>query len=79
VPNGLLIFKNLQLRGLWITQWIEGAPKQELDEAYGKLARLMLDGGMKVPVDSTYPLEEFDRALARLGETGREGKVLLVP
>jgi trans-2-enoyl-CoA reductase len=79
VPNGLLIFKNLQLRGLWITKWIEGAPKQELDEAYGKLAALMHRGAMSVPVDSTYALETFDQALARLGEGGREGKVLLVP
>jgi trans-2-enoyl-CoA reductase len=79
VPNGLLIFKNLQLRGLWITKWIEGAPKQELDEAYGKLAALMHRGTMRVPVDSTHSLEAFHQALARLAEGGREGKVLLVP
>ena len=79
VPNGLLIFKDLQLRGLWITKWIEGAPKDELDEAYGRLAGLMLGGSMSVPVDSTHSLVAFDQALARLGEGGREGKVLLVP
>lgn len=79
VPNGLLIFKGLQLRGLWITKWIEGAPRQELDEAYGRLAGLMLGGSMKVPVDSTHSLEAFDQALARSGEAGRGGKVLLVP
>jgi NADPH:quinone reductase-like Zn-dependent oxidoreductase len=79
VPNGLLIFKNLQLRGLWITKWIEGAPKQELDEAYGRLAGLMVGGSMRVPVDSTHSLEDFTQALARLGEGGRDGKVLLVP
>jgi mitochondrial enoyl-[acyl-carrier protein] reductase / trans-2-enoyl-CoA reductase len=79
VPNGLLIFKNLQLRGLWITKWIEGAPKQELDEAYGRLAGLMLDGRMRVPVDTTHSLESFGSALERVFEAGREGKVLLVP
>jgi NADPH:quinone reductase-like Zn-dependent oxidoreductase len=79
VPNGLLIFKNLQLRGLWITKWLEGAPRQELDEAYGRLADLMLGGSLKIPVDSTHSLEAFGCALERLGETGREGKVLLIP
>ncbi|MCW1923628.1 2-enoyl thioester reductase domain-containing protein [Luteolibacter arcticus] len=79
VPNGLLIFKDLQIRGLWITKWIEAAPKQELDEAYGRLARLMLDGSMGLPVDSTYSLDAFDAALERVGGAGREGKVLLVP
>jgi NADPH:quinone reductase-like Zn-dependent oxidoreductase len=79
VPNGLLIFKNLQLRGLWITKWIEGAPRQELDEAYGRLAGLMLGGSLKIPVGSTHSLEAFGCALERFGEPGREGKVLLVP
>lgn len=79
VPNGLLIFKGLQLRGLWITKWIESAPKQELDEVYGKLAKLMLGGSLKLPVDSTHSLETIAGALARLGEAGRAGKVLLVP
>jgi mitochondrial enoyl-[acyl-carrier protein] reductase / trans-2-enoyl-CoA reductase len=79
VPNGLLIFKDLQLRGLWITKWIESAPKQGLDEAYRRLAGLMLGGSMSVPVDSTYSLEAFGSALERVGEAGRDGKVLLVP
>ncbi|RYD39806.1 MAG: alcohol dehydrogenase [Verrucomicrobiaceae bacterium] len=79
VPNGLLIFKDLQIRGLWITKWIESAPKEELDDAYGKLADLMLGGRIKVPVDSTYPLDAFGAALERVGGEGREGKVLLVP
>ncbi|MEK7950916.1 MDR family NADPH-dependent oxidoreductase [Luteolibacter soli] len=79
VPNGLLIFKDLQIRGLWITKWIESAAKNELDEAYGKLAGLMLGGSMSVPVDSTYSLEEFGSALERVGGEGRDGKVLLVP
>jgi trans-2-enoyl-CoA reductase len=79
VPNGLLIFKDLQIRGLWITKWIESAPKHELDEAYSKLAGLMLGGSMNVPVDSTYSLDAFGSALERLDEVGRDGKVLLVP
>jgi NADPH:quinone reductase-like Zn-dependent oxidoreductase len=79
VPNGLLIFKDIQIRGLWITKWIESAPKHELDEAYGKLAALMLAGSISVPVDSTYPLDAFGSALERVGGEGRDGKVLLVP
>lgn len=79
VPNGLLIFKDFQIRGLWITKWIESAPKHELDEAYGKLAALMLGGSISVPVDSTYSLDGFGAALERVGGEGRDGKVLLVP
>ncbi|MCW1887108.1 2-enoyl thioester reductase domain-containing protein [Luteolibacter flavescens] len=79
VPNGLLIFKDLQLRGLWITKWIESAPKQELDEAYAKLAALMTNGSLTMPVDSTHSLESSGTALERVSAAGRDGKVLLVP
>lgn len=79
VPNGLLIFKDLQLRGLWITKWIESAPKTELDEVYGKLAALMQAGKLALPVDSTHPLEKIPEALERLGAARRAGKVLLTP
>ncbi len=79
VPNGLLIFKDLQLRGLWITKWIESAPKPELDEVYGRLAGLMRDGRLVLPVDSTHPLEAVSEALGRLEAGDRAGKVLFAP
>ena len=77
VPNGLLIFKDLRLRGLWITKWIESAPAAELQAAYGKLAQLLVSGKLEMPVDSVYPLERFGEAIGRLSEEGRNGKVLL--
>lgn len=78
VPNGLLIFKDIQLRGLWVARWIESAPKKELDEVYGRLAAMMAGGHLEVPVDSTFSLPSFAKALDRV-EGSRSGKVLLVP
>jgi trans-2-enoyl-CoA reductase len=75
VPNGLLIFKNLNLRGLWITKWIESAPREEIDEIYGRLAR----SGLKMPVDRLVPLADYSEAIKALAAPGRNGKVLLVP
>ena len=79
VPNGLLIFKDLQIRGLWITKWIENAPHEELEEVYGKLAAAITSGALAMPVDRTYPLGEFSDAIARLSEPDRNGKILLIP
>lgn len=79
VPNGLLIFKDLQIRGLWITKWIENAPHEELEEVYGQLAAALASGTLSMPVDRTYGLGEFSDAIARLSESDRNGKVLLVP
>lgn len=75
VPNGLLIFKNLNLRGLWITKWIEGAPREEIDEVYGRLAA----SGLSMPVDRLVPLADYAEAINAITAPGRNGKVLLVP
>jgi len=77
VPNGLLIFKDLQFRGLWITQWIENAPREEIRKVYGELAEALVSGELSMPVDQVFPLEGFQSAIARVQEPGRNGKVLL--
>lgn len=79
VPNGQLIFKDLQLRGLWVTRWIESAPREELDAVYGKLAGQMVSGAISVPVASIYPLRDFKAALEQVTGSSRNGKILFVP
>lgn len=79
VPNGLLIFKDLQLRGLWVTRWIESAPRAELEAVYGRLAGLMVSGALSIPVAAAFPLEEFREALDEVARPGRAGKVLFTP
>lgn len=78
IPNGLLIFKDLQFRGLWITKWIENASDAEIAEVYANLAAEVARGALVQPVDSTFPLENYRDALARANEGGRDGKVLFV-
>ncbi|MCU0781801.1 MAG: 2-enoyl thioester reductase domain-containing protein [Akkermansiaceae bacterium] len=76
VPNGLLIFRDLQLRGLWVTRWIERAPEAEVRAVYEDLAGRVAAGALVQPVDSTHPLADFRAALARLDADDRAGKVL---
>jgi trans-2-enoyl-CoA reductase len=79
VPNGLLIFQDIQLRGLWVSRWIENAPHEEVHAVYRDLTARVIAGKLRQPIDSTYPLEEFQNALARLEAPDRSGKVLFVP
>ena len=78
VPNGLLIFRQIQVRGLWVTHWIANAPTHEVTEVYTHLAGLVAAGKLVQAVDSTFPLENFHDALARLEAPERSGKVLFV-
>jgi len=79
IPNGLLIFRGIEIRGLWVTRWIENAPLEEVDAVYENLAARMAAGKLMQPVDSTHALEDFQTALARLDAPDRSGKVLFVP
>lgn len=79
VPNGLVIFKDLEIRGFWLTRWIDGSSREELDHAYGFLAGEMAAGRLSIPVDSTFGLEGFSAALERLDSEARDGKVLFTP
>ena len=79
VPNGLLIFRDIQLRGLWVTRWIEHAPDAEVRAVYADLAARVAAGTLVQPVDSTHPLDAYHAALARLTAADRAGKVLFVP
>ncbi|RYD20189.1 MAG: alcohol dehydrogenase [Verrucomicrobiaceae bacterium] len=79
VPNGPLIFRDIRVRGLWVTRWIENAPHDEVAEVYKNLAARVAAGKLVQPVDTTFPLEGFQEALARLDAPERSGKVLFVP
>jgi len=79
VPNSFLIFKDLTLRGLWVSRWLEAAPREEVKATYADLSRLVRSGGLVQAVDSTFPLAEARAACARAAEGGRAGKVLLTP
>jgi mitochondrial enoyl-[acyl-carrier protein] reductase / trans-2-enoyl-CoA reductase len=79
LPNGLLIFRDIRVRGLWVTKWVENAPEEEVRATYQDLALRVAAGKLVQPVDSTFPLESFREALARLDAPDRNGKVLFVP
>jgi NADPH:quinone reductase-like Zn-dependent oxidoreductase len=79
VPNGLLIFRDLQLRGMWVTRWIENAPDAEVRAVYADLAARVAAGTLVQAVDSTHPLAAFPAAIARLTADDRTGKVLFAP
>lgn len=77
VPNKFLIFKNLQLHGLWITRWFETASTPELQEVLDPLTALVENGGIVTAIDRIFPMADFKEALTRAQEGSRRGKVIL--
>ena len=77
VPNSFLIFRQIQLRGLWVTKWMERSTPTEVREVLLDLAALMVSGDLSLPVAATYPPERITEALTHAQEGGRDGKILL--
>lgn len=78
LPNGLLIFRDIRVRGLWVTRWVENAPPAEVASVYENLAARVASGSLLQSIDCTFPLSEFQQALSRLDAPEREGKVLFM-
>lgn len=76
VPVQDLIFKGVTLTGFWLINWLRNAPRAEIEQTYRTLADLVASGGLAVPVEATYHLDEYREAFNHAMTQGRTGKIL---
>jgi trans-2-enoyl-CoA reductase len=76
IPNGLLIFKDLRFRGMWINKWYDNATMAERMEAFRSLFDMAKRGLLKTKVEKAYPISEVKSAVARAAEGKRSGKII---
>ena len=77
VPNGLLIFKNIQFRGYWVTNWYKTASEDDRRAMFERLFDLAARGKIKTPVERVYPIAEVREAVAHANRGERGGKIML--
>lgn len=73
------VFEGIKLTGFWLSQYIAGAPRAELEKLYGDLAKLVLDGTISAPIEATYPLTDVVTAVKHAAGFRRSGKIMLTP
>jgi NADPH:quinone reductase-like Zn-dependent oxidoreductase len=73
------IFRGITLTGFWLQKSLTAMARPDLEQLYGDLARRIAEGGLRVEIEATYPIEEIKAALAHAGRAGRGGKVLVLP
>ncbi len=76
IPNGLLIFKNLNFRGLWINKWYDSATSTERMEAFAPLFEMARRGLLRTKVEKSYPIAEAKAAVAHAAQGKRSGKII---
>jgi mitochondrial enoyl-[acyl-carrier protein] reductase / trans-2-enoyl-CoA reductase len=76
IPNGLLIFKGLRFRGIWINKWYDNANKEQRMEAFRPLFEMAKRGLLKTKVEKAYPLSEAKVAVTHAAQGKRSGKII---
>lgn len=76
IPNGLLIFKDLRFRGIWINKWYDNATPTQRTEAFQPLFEMAKRGLLKAKVEKAYPLSEAKAAVAHASQNKRGGKII---
>src|SRR5438477_3380304 len=76
IPNGLLIFKDLRFRGIWINKWYDNATHAERMAAFGPIFEMAKRGRLKTKREKAYPLSEAKTAVAHAARGQRSGKII---
>jgi trans-2-enoyl-CoA reductase len=76
IPNGLLIFKDLRFRGIWINKWYDSATSAQRMKAFQHLFEMAKRGLLQTKVEKAYPLSEAKTAVAHAARGQRSGKII---
>ena len=76
IPNGLLIFKDLRFRGIWINKWYDNATMAERMDAFRPLFEMAKRGLLRTKVEKSYPLSEVKAAVTHAAQGKRGGKII---
>lgn len=84
VPTGLPIivdpmhlnFHGLHVHGFWVQNWLDSAPREEIEQVYSHLIELIADGTLRTPVEAVYHLDDYAKAIAHARSNRRGGKIM---
>ena len=77
IPTGLLIFKDLRFRGIWINKWYDNATPAERMKTFRPIFEMATRGLLQTKVEKAYPLSEVKAAVTHAAQGKRSGKIIL--
>lgn len=79
VPDQTVVFKDITMRGFWLTQWLQTTSPEDIGRVFEELTTLISMRKLHSPVERVYPFEDIHEALTHAMRGNRSGKVLLAP
>ena len=75
--SGLLIFKEITIKGFWLSTWIENLDANSRNSAFKVVFGHLMSEKVKVDVQEIFQLDQYKEALEAYEQAGRNGKILL--
>ena len=75
--SGLVLFKDLTVKGFWLSSWLSTLSSEEKKEVTGVILEMLVADQIKVNIEAKYPLDEILKAIEHADSPGRTGKVIL--
>ncbi|QIP11325.1 zinc-dependent alcohol dehydrogenase family protein [Spirosoma aureum] len=79
INAGLLIFRELTLKGFWLTDWMRRVDSQTRQDVAQNVISLLASGKIQLPVEASYALDQITEAVEHAERHGRWGKILVKP
>ena len=76
---GLMIFRELTVRGFWLSDWMRRVDSQTRQDVAQNVIRLLSSGKIQLPVEASYSLNQIAEAVEHSERPGRWGKILIKP
>ena len=79
LPSMAVIFNEITIRGFWLAKWFEHASSADKQKTFAEIIALVASGELDAKISQTFSLDQIKEAVTAAGESGRDGKVLLLP
>jgi NADPH:quinone reductase-like Zn-dependent oxidoreductase len=77
IAPGTIVFKDICIRGFWLTKYLLNAPREAIDALYRELDEFCTGGRLITKIDSVFRADNIKSAVRRASQTGIDGKVIV--
>ena len=75
--SGIMIFKDLNIKGFWLTTWMAALSTEEKVTVTKEVLGMLAMNQLQADIEKTYPLDEIKSAVKHADTPGRKAKVIL--
>ena len=79
LQSSVMIFNELTIRGFWLAKWFDTVDPNEKYQTFSEVIGLISQGKLHADIAETFSLDEIHEAVTMAAQSGRLGKVILLP